>query len=92
VVVFLLYGHKLEDSKGPLDIQLGDVAIQPAEDTGMVGTDIEDFVPAASLRLLLIAFTSISTGATRTLNVSWSRETAGCSSISMKENEWFVGI
>jgi len=44
VVVLLQYGHELEGGKGPPHIQLGDVAVQPAEDAGVVAADEEDFV------------------------------------------------
>ena len=37
-------GHELEGGEGPAHIQLGDVAVQPAEDAGVVAADEEDLV------------------------------------------------
>ena len=44
VVVLLRDGHELEDSEGAAHFQIGEVAIQPAEDAGVVATDEEDLV------------------------------------------------
>jgi hypothetical protein len=43
VVVLLQDGHELEGGKGPANLQLGEIAIQAAEDAGVVATDKEDF-------------------------------------------------
>jgi len=45
VVILLQYGHKLEAGESSAHIQLGDVAIQAAEDAGVVAANEEDFVP-----------------------------------------------
>jgi len=37
-------GHKLKDCEGPADLQVLELAVQPAEDGGVVPTDVEDFV------------------------------------------------
>jgi len=42
VVVLLQNGHELEEGVGPAYIQLGYVAIQPAEDARVVAADEED--------------------------------------------------
>jgi hypothetical protein len=42
VVVLLQYGHELGEGVGPAHIQLGDIAVQPAEDVGVVAADEED--------------------------------------------------
>ena len=42
VVVLLQDGHELEEGVGPAHIQLSDVAVQPAEDAGVVAADEED--------------------------------------------------
>ena len=44
VVVLLQNGHELVDDESPAHIQLRDVAVQPAEDAGVVATDEEDLV------------------------------------------------
>ena len=44
MVVFLQDGHELEDSESAAHIQLADVAVQPAEDAGVVAADEEDLV------------------------------------------------
>jgi len=44
VVVLLQDGHELEGGKGSAHIQLGEVAIQAAEDAGVVAADEEDLV------------------------------------------------
>ena len=44
VVVFLQDGHELVDGEGAAHIQLGDIAVQPAEDAGVVAADEEDLV------------------------------------------------
>ena len=44
VVVLLQYGHELEGGKGPAHVQLSDVAVQAAEDAGVVAADEEDLV------------------------------------------------
>ena len=41
VMAILQNGHELEDGEGPADLQLGDVAIQPAENAGVVARDVE---------------------------------------------------
>ena len=41
VAVLIQDGHELEDGEGPADLQLGDVAIQPAENAGVVARDVE---------------------------------------------------
>ena len=82
VVVLLQDGHELEDCEGAADLQLREVAIQPAEDAGVVAADVEDLV-ALQVQVAVQGSVSISTGATRTLKVSGSRETAGWSSISI---------
>lgn len=64
------------------DLHLGKVTKQPAEDAGVAARDAEDLV-SLQVKWLFRSSTSISTGATRTLNVFSSRETAGWSSISM---------
>jgi len=40
VVVLLQDGHELERGEGPVDLQLGKVAIQAAEDAGVVAANI----------------------------------------------------
>ena len=45
VVVLVKDGHKLEAGEGTTHIHLGDVAVQAAQDTGVVAADEEDFVP-----------------------------------------------
>ena len=82
VVVLLRDGHELEDSEGAAHFQIGEVAIQPAEDAGVVATDEEDLV-ALQFQVAIEAPASSSTGAMRTLKVSGSRETVGRSSISI---------
>ena len=44
VVVLLQDGHELEGCEGAAHLQLGEVAIQPAEDAGVVAADEEDLV------------------------------------------------
>ena len=44
VVVFLQDGHELEGGKGAADLQRRDVAVQAAEDAGVVAADVEDLV------------------------------------------------
>ena len=44
VVVLLQDGHELEDGKGAAHFQLREVAVQPAEDAGVVAADEEDLV------------------------------------------------
>jgi len=44
MVVLLQDGHELEDGEGPAHIQHRDVAVQPAEDAGVVAADEEDLV------------------------------------------------
>ena len=44
MVILLQDGHELEDREGPADLQLGDFAVQPAEDAGVVARDVEDLV------------------------------------------------
>jgi len=41
VAVLIQDGHELEGGEGPADLQLGDVAIQPAENAGVVARDVE---------------------------------------------------
>ena len=42
VVVLLQDGHELEGGEGPADVQLGEVAVQAAEDARVVAADEED--------------------------------------------------
>ena len=44
VVILFQDGHELEGRKGPSDLQIGEVAIQTAEDARVVATDVEDLV------------------------------------------------
>ena len=44
VVVFLQDGHKLEAGESSAHLQFREVAIQPAEDTGIITTDEENLV------------------------------------------------
>ena len=44
VVAILQDGHELEDGEGPADLQLGEVAVQPAEDAGVVARDVKNLV------------------------------------------------
>ena len=44
VVVLLQDGHELEDGEGAAHFQLREVAVQPAEDAGVVAADEEDLV------------------------------------------------
>jgi hypothetical protein len=44
VEVLLQDGHELEDCESSAHLQLSDVAIQPAEDAGVVAADEEDLV------------------------------------------------
>ena len=44
VMVLLQNGHELEEGVGPADLQLGEVAIQAAENAGVVATDKKDLV------------------------------------------------
>jgi len=39
MVVLLLVGHELEDCEGPAHFQLGEVAIRPTEDAGVVAAE-----------------------------------------------------
>jgi hypothetical protein len=78
----------VEDCEGAAHFQVGEVAIKTAEDAGVVAVDVEDLV-ALQVKMTVQGFdTSISTGATRTLRVSGSKETAGCSSISITGYVW----
>ena len=90
VVAFLQNGHELEEAVGPAHIQIGYVAVQLAEDAGVVAANEEDLI-ALQFRWLLMAPAITSTGATSWLLVSGRRETAGCSSISMMENRVLRG-
>jgi hypothetical protein len=45
VVVLVKDRHELEAGKRPAHIQFCDVSVQPAEYSGIVATDEEDFVP-----------------------------------------------
>jgi hypothetical protein len=44
VVVLLQDSHELEDGKGAAYFQISEVAVQPAEDAGVVAADEEDLV------------------------------------------------
>jgi len=44
MLLLLQDGHELEDSKGAAHFQFREVAIQPAEDAGVVATDEEDLI------------------------------------------------
>jgi len=44
VVVLLQYGHELKDGEGAAYFQFREVAVQPAEDAGIVAADEEDLV------------------------------------------------
>jgi hypothetical protein len=85
VVVLLQDGHELEGGKGAADLQRCDVAVQAAEDAGVVAADEED--------LVALQFRVADEGAGQQLRwrdedveVSSSRETTGWGSISMIEN------
>ncbi len=45
VMVLFQNGHKLEAGKGPTHIHLSDIAVQTAEDAGIIAANEEDFVP-----------------------------------------------
>ena len=45
VVVLVKDRHELEDCESSTYIQFGDVAVQLSEDSGVIPTDEEDFVP-----------------------------------------------
>ena len=45
VAILLQHGHELEAGESPAHIHLGDIAIQAAEDAGVVAANEEDFVP-----------------------------------------------
>ena len=44
-MVLVKDGHKLEAGESPPYIQLGDIAVQAAQDSGIVAANEEDFVP-----------------------------------------------
>ena len=69
VVVLLQDGHELEDGKCAAHIHFSDVTIQSAEDAGVVSAGEEDLVALQVEVWLFRASASISTGATKTLNV-----------------------
>ena len=44
VVVLIQNGHELKGGEGPAHIQLGDIAVQTAEDARVVAADEDDLV------------------------------------------------
>ena len=44
VMILFQYGHELEAGESPAHIQLGDIAVQLAEDAGVVAANEEHFV------------------------------------------------
>lgn len=55
VVVLFQDGHEPEDGEGAAHFQLREVAVQPAEDAGVVATDEEDFV-ALQFQMFALGF------------------------------------
>lgn len=90
VVFFFQYGHELKEVESSAHIQFCEVAIESAEDAGVIATD-EGALQRCNSGWPLMAPAKILLGATRTLKVSWVREMDGCSSISMIENGVFWG-
>jgi len=91
VVVLLQDGPELDGGEGPPHYQLDRAAVQPAEDARADATEKED-PELLQVGLPLRARASISSGATSTLSVSGSRETAGRRAISMIRVESFGDI
>ena len=75
-MVLLQDGHELEDGKGPAHIQLCDIAIQSAEDAGVVAADEEDLV-ALQVEVAVQGIDQHFRWSDKDVEGIWSMETAG---------------
>ena len=90
VVILLQDGHELEAGESPAHIQFGDIAIQAAQDTGVVAANEEDFVPLQVEVAVDGIYQQLRRG-DQDVECVFCRETAGCSSISMMRYWRFQG-